>query len=646
MQTKNYLNKEYTMSYLKKNHWMGLSILSISNFININIFAAEPQQQIQELPPTENATLGVYGGQMAVVACDDLVIFGVPGADCLGPFDPACAPGGGGANSNNNVGKVCIYRRTNYSWNLETILYAFDKNSPSTIVATPGEELGRSLTFDGEWLAVGAQIGHDVECAGSVGSVYLYKYDSILHTWTPHTKITNPDADPLNPLKGKSDRFGRKITNKNGILIIGAFGDDPSADPSPWQNPCASGVSGNTDLPGTVYSYLFDINTNTWQFHQKLNAPAGTNNQNCWFGSDVSIDGNWLAVAAFRDNQAGFWGGAVYMYQWDNQTSLWVFHSKLMNTPPPQNPSFPYTYFGTSIALKGDTLVVGSPFHGPLINNPVAGGNPRAAGRVYIYQYSGTTWSPSTTLLPSVDEWGIEFGCSVSIDIISSIRRVAIGAHQTNVFGSVNAGKARVFESINGGTWTPIAELQEKTPVTGNFLGERASISGDIVALTSRNNAGAFGLETGSIPIFWIGPLPPTPSPIVYDSVTSPNVGSLISANLPSMRNPPWILQLSGGAPVANNNYVLMIADRAIPMIDIPISTFTSYPNVGSVVFDIFNVAAMVKGQFDPSGAATEFINIPLVPQLIGLEFELQWMSGTSPIDIKMSNGLRMTVGP
>ena len=85
--------------------------------------------------------------------------------------------------------------------------------------AASNDYFGSSVAFSNNGLlAIGAFLDDDNGDGNGTGSVYLFSGSGT--NWTQQTKLTASDADT-------SDYFGRSVAfNKNGLLAIGANGDD------------------------------------------------------------------------------------------------------------------------------------------------------------------------------------------------------------------------------------------------------------------------------------------------------------------------------------------------------------------------------------------------------------------------------------
>jgi hypothetical protein len=115
-------------------------------------------------------------------------------------------------------------------------------------------------------------------------------------------------------------------------------------------------------------------------------------------------------------------------------------------------------YFGRSVSISGDTVVVGA--YGRY-----------AGGIAYIFVRNGSTWVEQAKLRPS-DGTAVDcFGYAVSI----SGDTVLVGAYQ----GNQNAGAAYVFVRTASGYWTEQAKLTASDGIAGDWFGFDVSISGD-----------------------------------------------------------------------------------------------------------------------------------------------------------------------
>jgi len=162
--------------------------------------------------------------------------------------------------------------------------------------------------------------------------------------------------------------------------------------------------------------------------------------------------------------------------------------------------------FGISVAVSGDTVVVGA----YLENSRAAGVNGNQednsaglSGAAYVFTRSGTTWTQQAYLKASNTGRSDRFGNSVAV----SGDTVVVGAYledsnATGVNGnqadnsSGNSGAAYVF-TRSGTAWTQQAYLKASNTGSGDQFGGSVAVSGDTVVvgayLESSNATGVDG---------------------------------------------------------------------------------------------------------------------------------------------------------
>jgi hypothetical protein len=226
-----------------------------------------------------------------------------------------------------------------------------------------------------------------------------------------------------------------------------------------------------------------------------------------WFGFSVAVSGDTIVVGAPQvEGQCG--GAYIFVRTGTNWTQQ--AHLKGSNTEPGD-------YFGWSVAIAGNTVVVGANreasnatgIDGDSSNNSAAN-----SGAAYIFVRSGTTWSQQAYLKASNTGADDGFGWSVAV----SGETVVIGApressNATGVNGDQNddsaaeSGAAYVFVR-NGTTWSQQAYLKASNTDAYDIFALRVGISGDTVVVgapqesskaagvngdQSENNAGQSG---------------------------------------------------------------------------------------------------------------------------------------------------------
>ncbi|MEP6985578.1 MAG: DUF6531 domain-containing protein, partial [Chloroflexota bacterium] len=142
-------------------------------------------------------------------------------------------------------------------------------------------------------------------------------------------------------------------------------------------------------------------------------------------------------------------------------------------------------YFGETVAIYGDTAVVGS--YATDLPSKVD------AGAVYVFVRNAGVWTEQQKLIASDGATGDFFGNSVAIygDTI------AVGADQATISGKVHAGAVYVFIR-NAGFWTLQQKLITLDGLASDFFGIRCALYSDTLIgsassadLTGKVDAGA-----------------------------------------------------------------------------------------------------------------------------------------------------------
>ena len=138
-------------------------------------------------------------------------------------------------------------------------------------------------------------------------------------------------------------------------------------------------------------------------------------------------------------------------------------------------------HFGLSVAVSGDTAVVGAPAedsNATGVDGNQANNSASDAGAVYVFVRDGPTWSQQAYLKASNTESNDNFGHSVAI----SGDTVVVGARGEDS----GVGAAYVFVR-NGTTWSQQAYLKASNPQVSDAFGQAVSISGETVVVSAPN---------------------------------------------------------------------------------------------------------------------------------------------------------------
>ncbi len=175
-------------------------------------------------------------------------------------------------------------------------------------------------------------------------------------------------------------------------------------------------------------------------------------------GDSVALQGDTLVVGSPHDLTTG---GSALVFRWVG--SSWDLEDMLTPSEVDYNQSF-----GKSVSIFGDTAVVGVP-------SATVGGKTNR-GAVYVYTRSGSAWSQQAMLTASDGAASDAFGFSVSVHddlLVVGAYGVDVGAHSVR-------GAAYVF-SRSGSSWSQQAKLTASDGAAGDEFGWSVSISGTSV---------------------------------------------------------------------------------------------------------------------------------------------------------------------
>ncbi len=338
------------------------------------------------------------------------------------------------------------------------------------------DSFGNAVAISGDTVVIGAYQedsaasgvnGNGASNASSnSGAAYVFTRSGTVWTQQAYLKASNTGAD---------DGFGIRVGISGDTIVVGATGEDSNA----------TGVDGdgsNNAASAAGAAYVFSRSGTTWTQQAYLkasNADAGDN-----FGNSVASSGDIVVVGAYFEDGSGLEAGAAYVFSRSGTT--WTQQAYLRGSN-----SYPGDYFGCSVAVSGETVVVGAyreSFSFAGINKyGYHDGYSNWAGAAYVFVRNGGTWTQQAYLKASNAEWLDYFGASVAI----SGDTVVVGAYGEDGRGtgltgnpadaSMNdAGAAYIFKR-NGTTWTQDVYL--KGPFTSPYaqFGWQVAVSGDTV---------------------------------------------------------------------------------------------------------------------------------------------------------------------
>lgn len=191
-----------------------------------------------------------------------------------------------------------------------------------------------------------------------------------------------------------------------------------------------------------------------WTEQATIGASDGSNGD--WFGYSLDVSGDTLVVGAPQRSPNTSATGAAYVFV--DTGSGWVEQAKLTASDGANG-----DHFGTAVGIDGDTIVVG------------AGLGP---GGAYVFTRSGTSWSETTKLVASgFGSVSSEYGKAVAIDGDT----ILVGAPGYDNLGYDSGGAFAFVRS--GGVWLEQGSLIPADGATLTYHGRSLALEGDRAVL-------------------------------------------------------------------------------------------------------------------------------------------------------------------
>ncbi len=370
--------------------------------------------------------------------------------------------------------------------------------------AGTGSYLGRVLACDGETLVIGAY--QDDHSGRDSGAAYVYRSDGL--RWVFEQRL-------VAPVPWEFDRFGATVAVDNDTILVAAHKRE-------GESPCSGIV------------YVFQRENGTWQLSQEIvsdhvnESVIGGD-----FGESIDLDGDLAIIGSDYDDQGGFGAGAAFVYRFNgtqwvkeqelrpsaiaqfmhfggavaidgnaalisaNKSSLedttecafvfeydgasWQETQKLTTTSANEN-----SYFAQSLALDGDTAVIGARY-----DDGVAA----SAGAAIIFRRVDSEWVEQQVLTPSTEQGFALFGASVAV----LDDTIVVGA-PGDFMRYPGTGRAYVY-SLDGDQWV---EQQQLTPWDADYpleFGYCVSLSQDTIIVGAPNSE-VTGRASGAVYVF------------------------------------------------------------------------------------------------------------------------------------------------
>jgi hypothetical protein len=288
------------------------------------------------------------------------------------------------------------------------------------------DNFGSSVAISGSTILVGAP-GHFVNGNLGQGSAYVFRNNGA--DWVQTQEFASQFGEA-------GDSFGRSVASSGDTVVVGA-----------------PGSLGDSSLSqGAAYFSL----TGQQEVSTPIVAP------NAAFGSSVAIDGATAVIGAKQNSSSP---GAAYIF--DQNFGFWSERQEISPLDSSAGDAF-----GASVAISGDTIVVGAP-------------NRTGGGRAYVFFFNGSTWSQQAELLDTGGA-GQHFGASVAI----SGNTILIGDGSYSTMFTTGEGAVYLF-TRTGDIWTEQQMLVGSA--SGAGFGTSVALSSNLLAVVGEPSASPGG---------------------------------------------------------------------------------------------------------------------------------------------------------
>jgi len=440
----------------------------------------DPIAQQAYLKASNPGVSDYFGAPVAVSG--DTVVVGAPYEDS----SDFVVNGDQADNLAPDAGAAYVFVRNGTTWTQQAYLKASNTD--------PSDYFGSSVAISGDTVVVGAT-GEDSAALGvngsqadnsssASGAAYVFVRNGITWSQQAYLKASNSEA---------GDTFSQSVAITGDTVVVGA-------------------PLGNYNFPDSGAVYVFVRSGATWSQQAYLKA-NNIRNGGDQFGLSVAISGDTVVVGAPTEDSGATGVNGSGSYTYTNAGAAYVFvrsatswaqqaYLKASNTGVSDT-------FGYSVAISGDTVVVGA--HGEDSSATGVNGNQSdnaasSSGAAYVFARHGTTWGQEAYLKPSNTGAGDQFGVSVAV----SGDTVLVGANgedssATGVNGNqadnsaADSGVAYLFTRI-GPNWRQQSYLKATNTGAGDIFGHTMAMSGDTVVIGAYQEASSAPASTATRP--------------------------------------------------------------------------------------------------------------------------------------------------
>ncbi len=373
--------------------------------------------------------------------------------------------------------------------------YVFDPTKIASITASDAganDHFGSSVAISGNYIVVGSP-NEDAGTASDGGSAYLYK------------KAANGAVTQIAQLHANTpvqeEYFGYSVAIEGNVIVVGApesngignayvfvIDANDSVSLPAQQIGLVTGATGDTfgsavaisgdyivvGAPGNISADLFKLDANktaSWVHSITVSSLSQIDK----YGSSVAIDGDYIVVGAPEQVISGINGaGSVYLYKKDASDNIAT--NGVVNI----SPIVDYDYFGSSVGISGNYVVVGAYGVDELGSD---------SGNAYLYKITATSLDLLQNITPNISPYSLSAGDSFGYSIGISGEYIIIGANKKD-FGAANdAGSAYIYHiDTNANSATYVKKLDAPSSNTADYFASSVYADGDFFVVGAPND--------------------------------------------------------------------------------------------------------------------------------------------------------------
>jgi hypothetical protein len=340
-------------------------------------------------------------------------------------------------------------------WQYGDAIFVGEAAEQAKLLASDGDSgdyFGGDVAIDNGVIVVGAR--SDQDSGQNSGSVYIFTADA-QGAYNQVQKLVANDG-------ASGDNFGGAIAIDNGVIVIGASGND-----------------GNGQDAGSVYVFSADMNGFYSQSQKMIGIDVTATD---YFGESVAIDNGAIVVGAFGDDDNGQTSGSAYVFTSDTE-GVFSFSQKLRASD-----GAAYDYFGGEVAIDNGVIVIGASGDDD---------NGLDAGSLFVFTADANGFYSQSQKLTATDDTADDnFGASLAMDNGA----IVVGASFDDDNGTY-AGSAYIFAADALGAYSQVQKLTAGDAVAGDYFGRSVAIDNGVIVVGA-DGTDDKGLDSGSVYIF------------------------------------------------------------------------------------------------------------------------------------------------